>query len=129
MPTKTKKRNSRNAQARSSLARGSALCTDPDGMPYHHDPKKAYAAKLAMAEGDGPVSNETAHAYLAAYPSSHDLAEAFLRWPLPESVCADLCATKQGPGRIGTNLLNYTEAKQMFEQLLANGAGEPRARK
>lgn len=53
-------------------------------------------------------------------PSAHDLAEAFLRWPLPDSVCADLCATKQGPGRFGTNLLSYVEAKQMFEQVLAN---------
>lgn len=53
-------------------------------------------------------------------PSAHDLAEAFLRWPLPDSVCADLCATKQGPGRVGTNLLSYVEAKQMFEQLLPN---------
>ena len=62
-------------------------------------------------------------------PSAHDLAEAFLRWPLPESVCADLCATKQGPGRVGTNLLSYGEAKQMFEQLLSNNADEPRGRK
>ncbi len=61
-------------------------------------------------------------------PSAHDLAEAFLRWPLPESVCADLCATKQGPGRVGTNLLSYVEAKQMFEQLLANDAHQPTRR-
>jgi hypothetical protein len=58
-------------------------------------------------------------------PSAHDMAEAFLRWPLPDSVCADLCATKQGPGRVGTNLLSYTEAKQMFEHVLANTQAEP----
>lgn len=57
--------------------------------------------------------------------TSHDLAEAFLRWPLPETVCADLCATKQGPGRVGTNLLSYSEAKQMFEQLLSSPASRP----
>ena len=43
------------------------------------------------------------------------LVDRFLQWPLPNSVCADLCATKQGPGRIGTNLLTATEAKQMLE--------------
>jgi hypothetical protein len=46
------------------------------------------------------------------------LAEAFLRWPLPESVCADLCATKQGPSRVGTNLLSYTEAEQMMREVV-----------
>lgn len=51
-------------------------------------------------------------------PNPHNLAEDFLRWPLPESVCADPCATKQGLGRVGTNLLSYTEAKQMFEHIL-----------
>jgi hypothetical protein len=58
-------------------------------------------------------------------PTAHDMAEAFLWWPLPDSVCADLCATKQGPGRAGTNLLSYTEAKQMFEHVLANIRDEP----
>jgi len=47
------------------------------------------------------------------------LANAFLRWPLPETVCADLCATTFGQkGRVGTNLLSYDEAKQMVEFLL-----------
>ena len=46
-----------------------------------------------------------------------DMANAFLQWPLPESVCADLCATQHGKGRIGTNLLNFTEAHAMFEAI------------
>lgn len=46
------------------------------------------------------------------------LAEAFIRWPLPESVCADLCATKQGPDRVGTNLLSYPEALAMMRELV-----------
>lgn len=46
------------------------------------------------------------------------IAEAFIRWPLPESVCADPCATRQGPGRFGTNLLSWIEAKQMAEQVI-----------
>lgn len=51
-------------------------------------------------------------------PNHDELANAFLRWPLPHSVCADLCATKQGPGRVGTNLLSFVEARQMFRDLL-----------
>lgn len=47
------------------------------------------------------------------------LVDRFLAWPLPESVCADQCATQAGyPHRTGTNLLSATEARQMFEQLL-----------
>lgn len=33
-----------------------------------HIAEQAEAHKLARAEGDGPVSNETARAYLKAYP-------------------------------------------------------------
>ncbi len=46
------------------------------------------------------------------------MVDDFLRWPLPDSVCADGCATKQGPGRVGTNLLTAVEAKQMFEAVV-----------
>lgn len=48
------------------------------------------------------------------------LADKFLQWPLPESVCADGCATVHGAiGRTGTNLLGFLEAKQMFEDVLS----------
>lgn len=46
------------------------------------------------------------------------MVDDFLRWPLPDSVCADGCATKQGPGRVGTNLLSAVEAKAMFEAIV-----------
>lgn len=47
------------------------------------------------------------------------LVDKFLAWPLPDSVCSDLCATKQGyPHRSGTTLLAAHEAKQMFEHVL-----------
>lgn len=46
------------------------------------------------------------------------MVDDFLRWPLPNSVCADLCATKQQLGRVGTNLLTAVEAKQMFEAVV-----------
>lgn len=61
------------------------------------------------------------------------IADAFTRWPLPDSVCADPCALKQGPGRTGTNLLSWAEARAMAEQvvlLLLNGEEPaPRARR
>lgn len=42
------------------------------------------------------------------------LAERFCAAPLPESVCADLCATRPGPGRSGTSLLTVEEAKEVL---------------
>ena len=48
-----------------------------------------------------------------------ELVNRFLRWPLPHSVCADLCASKQGyPNRSGTTLLSAFEAKAMIVHLL-----------
>jgi hypothetical protein len=57
------------------------------------------------------------------------LVDRFLMWPLPDSVCADLCATRQGPGRIGTNLLSATEAKEMIEYLLGPALSKDAATK
>ena len=48
------------------------------------------------------------------------LVNLFLAWPLPSSVCADLCTTNpeyKFP-RSGTNLLSAEEARQMIEYLL-----------
>ena len=47
------------------------------------------------------------------------LAERFCAAPLPESVCADPCATRQGPGRSETNLLSFIEAKEVLSYVLA----------
>lgn len=47
------------------------------------------------------------------------LVDAFLAWPLPHTVCSDLCATKQGyPNRTGTNLLTADEARQMLKHVI-----------
>ncbi len=46
------------------------------------------------------------------------MVDRFLQWPLPYSVCADLCATRQGYLRSGTNLLSAPEARQMLEHVL-----------
>ena len=47
------------------------------------------------------------------------MVDKFLMWPLPASLASDECATIPGyNGRIGTNLMTATEAKQMIEYLL-----------
>lgn len=54
------------------------------------------------------------------------LVKRFLQWPLPDSVCSDLCVTDRTyairyPGlRRGTNLLTADEARQMIEYLLSD---------
>lgn len=48
------------------------------------------------------------------------MTNAFLRWPLPPSVCADGCASMSDyrHPRSGTNLLTHPEAKQMFREVV-----------
>lgn len=47
------------------------------------------------------------------------LAEKFISWPLPTSVCSDLIVTMPGEKhRIGTNLLTYFEARQMMQEVV-----------
>lgn len=46
------------------------------------------------------------------------LVDKFLAWPLPKSVCSDLCVTMSDCNhRVGTNLLTADEARQLFEHL------------
>lgn len=49
------------------------------------------------------------------------MVDRFLGWPLPKSVCADLCATDPyyQHQRYGTSLLNVHEARAMLEYVLA----------
>lgn len=48
------------------------------------------------------------------------LVDRFLSWPLPPSVCSDLCVTTQSyPHRTGTNLLSAAEAETMLRHVLA----------
>jgi len=50
-----------------------------------------------------------------------EMVNRFLAWPLPQSVCADLCATDSNYRfpRSGTNLLNVYEATSMLEHATA----------
>jgi hypothetical protein len=66
-----------------------------------------------------------AHAYAPPVEYElHRLANRFLAWPLPDSVCSDLCVTdnkyheKWKHKRSGTNLLSEDEAKQMLRYVL-----------
>lgn len=47
------------------------------------------------------------------------LVDRFLSWPLPKSVCSDLCATDPNypHQRSGTNLLTAIEAKEMLKHV------------
>lgn len=62
----------------------------------------------------------------AAHVELDRLAERFLTWPLPESVCSDLCATMRGhPGRTGTSLLSFIEAREMLRHVLGSEGKPP----
>ena len=54
------------------------------------------------------------------------LAERFCTAPLPDSVRADFCATRRGPGRTGTNLLTVQEAEAVLGYTLGAMAGAAR---
>ena len=47
-----------------------------------------------------------------------DMINAFMAWPLPESVCADPCATRPGKGRVGTSLLTVSEAMALMQEVV-----------
>lgn len=47
-----------------------------------------------------------------------DMVNAFLKWPLPESVSADRCATSPAKGRTGTNILTLFETIQMMQEVV-----------
>jgi hypothetical protein len=77
----------------------------------------------SMHEGPTPGAPRTFCRPAPREPTDNDqiareLAERFLRWPLPDGVCARLCAGKQGPGLVGTNLLSYDEARQMMQEVV-----------
>lgn len=72
---------------------------------------------------------ELAHALIASNRPTHvnealldqaiaDMTNAFLRWPLPESVNADGCATRKGKGRTGTNLMSVGETLTMMQEVV-----------
>lgn len=58
-------------------------------------------------------------------PDIDTLVDRFLAWPLPQSVCSDLCVTQTDGAfahlRTGTNLLSAAEARAMIQYLLHIG--------
>jgi hypothetical protein len=90
---------------------------------------------MAQSDGFAGKSDEWRAGYLAGVDafsaelkaSQRLLVDRFLSWPLPQSVCSDLCVTDRSYKfpRSGTNLLTADEARQMIEYLL----GDPRRSK
>lgn len=80
----------------------------------HMEPLLVYtAAKSTPPQGDADPFNPKTGAAIA------EMINAFLKWPLPESVCADACATTRcHKHRSGTNLLTMLEAMQMFQEVV-----------
>ena len=69
------------------------------------------ADSAAIAEND-PFNPKTGQAIA-------DMINAFLCWPLPDSVCSDKCVTMAGAKhRIGTNLMTVTETMQMVQEVV-----------
>lgn len=81
---------------------------------------------VLYTKADMEAACEVVLAGFRSKPMLDKMVDRFLAWPLPFSVCADLVATKQSEGRIGTNLLTAIEARQMLEHVLSPRA-EPGA--
>jgi hypothetical protein len=73
------------------------------------DTQGADVAEAVSAAADVARSQEIAR-----------MVNLFLAWPLPQTVCSDLCATDSAYKfpRSGTNLLTADEARQMFEHVV-----------
>jgi hypothetical protein len=78
----------------------------------------------SMHKGPTPGATRSFRLAVPIVPSDADkladeLAEKFIGWPLPDSVCSDLCATDtKYKHRTGTNLLSYVEARQMMHEVV-----------
>ena len=90
---------------------------------------------MTHLDQDGPLTAigaaETRPEWVGELPACHPvpsdpdedriraLAERFIRWPLPASVCSDgCCSIPSYKHRTGTNLLTYDEACQMLRHVL-----------
>lgn len=120
------------------------LGPEPEGNPFHppamafdHCDDEANDCTGCAGDGKGDCGAVMRPATAAAEvpiattsgtpgvpdPESRDnmlslMVGRFLAWPLPETVCSDVCATKRGyPHRSGTNLLDAIEARQMLEHV------------
>jgi hypothetical protein len=94
-----------------------------DFVRKHYKPRpEAKFAKSTEERSDSPHME-------AMMEVTDEMINRFLSWPLPDSVCSDLCVTQrdygkaQGwPKRVGTNLLTADEARQMLEYVLSLSA-------
>jgi hypothetical protein len=102
-------------------AKNAAAHTD---HPMRHFDRTCPACIAESAAPDYDESTIKAREHLSAAPATPApvatattmdvMVQRFLGWPVPFSVCADLCATRQEQGRSGTNLLSAIEAREML---------------
>lgn len=124
--------NAKTIVAALNLADGKAITNitniTVEGRKFNNEERDAIieeCARVGWASSlDGaPVGYAIRQMKSGAHPQraslvTEEMVNRFLSWPLPESVCADLCATIQGTGRVGTNLLSALEAGQMLKYVL-----------
>lgn len=61
-----------------------------------------------------PMTDETPN----LDPMLADIINAFLKWPLPESVAADACVMRPGKKRTGTNVFTCSETLAMVKEVI-----------
>ena len=72
-----------------------------------------------MANHNADLNAAPSSTKCTSVDSVNAIVNRFLAWPLPDSVCSDPCASMPGyKGRIGTNLLNSIETRQMLTYVL-----------
>ncbi len=74
---------------------------------------KKHPATTPTPPNSSPAATEGGKRLLGP-ETINEMADLFLRWKLPFTVCADRCAIEQQPGRVGTNLLSFVEAREMI---------------
>lgn len=83
------------------------------------------APKVTLQDIEANIASE--HYFTAAEGASgvvdDDMVNRFLTWPVPPGVYPDGVPGK--PGRIGTNLLSATEAREMLQHVVAAPAVPP----
>lgn len=110
------------AQSNASIKGGDAKCNAPAITETEtivaQDTNKSslISTDSVVPSNTRPVGPTPSGAGLCVTP---EMVDRVLAWPLPDTVCADLCATQSGaPNRSGTNLLTASEARAMLEYVL-----------
>jgi hypothetical protein len=97
----------------------------PDLIPYiqnahlYKDPVKYVTAEHADKLAEAAAGTICAYCWEKMEGRIEKLAEKFLGWKVPDTVCPDPCVLdKNYKDKMGTNFFNFTEAKEMLRYLL-----------